>query len=88
MHQQLFVVVIASEFGGRIETLSPGFLDDCCAGFGCCFVQGRDMVDFDLSIERRLQSWFEVVGVVVFSVVVTVIMRMVVIGHCRRVSCV
>jgi hypothetical protein len=64
--------------------LSPCLLDDCCAGFWRGLVQRRDVVKLDFGVERGLQSWFEVVGMVVFGVIVAVVVRMVVVGHCER----
>ena len=59
------LVCVAAEERFWVETLCPGFLNDCSAGVGDCFVVGYYFLEFDLGVEEGLEGGLDVGGVVV-----------------------
>lgn len=74
------LVCIAAEEGVWIETLGPGFLDDCSAGVGDAFVVGYYFLEFDLGVEEGLEGRLDVGGVIVVVVIAAVAVAMFIVG--------
>lgn len=72
MDEKLFIR-IASQLGRLIHPLGPCFLDDGLAGAGFFLVEGCDVVEVDVFVERGLQGRRDVIRVVVLLVVMVMV---------------
>lgn len=75
MHQQL-LVGIAAEFGLRVQSLVPGLFANVASRARGALVQCVNGVKIDLSVEAVLQSWCDIVRVVVGAVGVAMVVAM------------
>lgn len=70
-HEHLFIC-ITNKFGLRIHTLWPTLFHNLGARIEFEFVQGANLFEFDLLPDERLKGRFDIIGMVVAAVVVTV----------------
>lgn len=71
-HKHLFIR-ITDKFGLRIHTLWPTLFDNLGARIEFEFVQGADLLEFDLLPDERLEGRFDIVGVVVAIMMMMVV---------------
>lgn len=58
--EELFIGVAFKNCCG-IKTFVPGLFDDCLAGAGCCFIEGDDLIEFNVTVQRGLNGRCQVV---------------------------
>lgn len=78
-HQKLLVGV-AGEKGLWMITFGPSFLDNGGSGIGDAFIQGNDLVKFNLLVEKGLYCRLNVVTVIVCGVVISSVGKVMVMG--------
>lgn len=70
-HKKL-LINIAGQLGLNAQSLLPCLLDDRLPDISPSFVQSHNVIKVDLTVERELHSWSDVVRMIVLMVVVAV----------------
>lgn len=80
-HKKL-LINIAGQLGLNAKSLLPRLLDDRLPDISLRFIQSHNVIKVDLTVERELHGWSDVVRMIVLMVVVAVArMFVVAVGH-------